>query len=98
MHDTIRRGSELVVFADVRDELAGGSRLDPDTITVTITRSDATLAVDAQAMTKITKGRYQYLHQTEDDDPVGSWAAAVTAVRDGRTSLSFSHPIQVVAA
>lgn len=97
-HDTVRRGSELVVFADVRDMVAGGVRFDPDTIVLTITRSDATVAVNAQAMTKVTKGRYRYLHQTATGDPAGDWVAEVLATRSGRESLSFDHQIVVTAS
>lgn len=97
-HDTVRRGSELFVGAEVRDYLDSGKLSDPDSITVTITRSDATVAVNAQNMTRVRKGAFRYLHQTSVGDPVGDWTADVVATLDGRVSLAFQHTIHVTAA
>lgn len=57
-----------------------GTYIDPDTIVITITDSEGTKKVDAQAMTKDVTGKYYYDYLIPTDAASNQWITEIKAV------------------
>lgn len=87
MSTNIEAGNAVVLYARIKDNTKDLPVLvDPTTITISLKKPDGTFAVQDAAMTKISVGRYRYIHQTLTNDPLGEYIQIVKTVYQGKNN------------
>lgn len=94
----IEAGNAIVLRAVVKDNTKDlPVVVDPTSITLSLKKPDGTLIVTDQAMTKISVGRYQYIHQTQTSDPLGEYIQIVKTVYVGKNNQETASAFILVA-
>jgi hypothetical protein len=77
-------GTAIKITDTIRDK--DDNLLDPTSIKITIYDPDDTVKVDAEDMSKVSTGIYEYDWQSDDNDGVGTYKVKTVAVSAGFTS------------
>ena len=95
---TLARGTAIVLGVQVRDPTQIPAVFtDPTSITVTLLNPDGTTYQAATAMTQQDIGIYSYVRQTSTSDPVGAYAARITAIAGSNTVITLYDVAFVLA-
>jgi hypothetical protein len=84
MVENIRRGSQIYIEWEIRDQTAEHPPLvDPDTVEITLIDPSGTTAAGPANMTKKRVGIYFYLFQSLETHEAGAWLSDIKVTQGG---------------